>query len=80
MGAFDGPTTKGHELYSNSEIIGNLRREHPGPSRDKSVQTAKKTYTKSGKLIVSGGKHLSDTQEYTQAFGHAVATSFIDCR
>ena len=80
MGAFDGPTTKGHELYSNSEIIGSLRREHPGPNRDRSVQTAKKTCSKNGKVSVCGGKDLSDSQAYTPAFGHAVATAYIDLR
>ena len=75
MGAFNGPSTKPHSLYSNSPIIEALRRKHPGGfSR---VETAKKSRDSRGRHVVTGGKDLTDSQEYTKEFGESVAEAFV---
>ena len=79
MGAFGGPTTKGHELCSNSEFMSKLRRSHPGAICN-GVETAKKSVDKRGKQIVTGREDHSDSQEYTPALGEDVATAFLEYR
>lgn len=76
MGMFGGPSAKPHKIFSNVKYVQDLHR-----TLDRKVLKKKKSQMVirrkvKGALQVSGGRDLKSSQEYTVAFGKAVADMY----
>lgn len=75
MGAWGGSSPKGTTLWSSSPEVKRMSRDLP----DKVWQSdmTRKTKLASGKLSVSGGSQLKESQAYTAEFGFGVLSSWL---